>query len=78
MFGLVVLPLYIYRSKSFHLQVMSRRGVFFNFSCGSKVIHETIAWKRDQDLRSGRSLGTRYAASRYWVARVGICGANAG
>ena len=39
-------------------------------SCGSKVIHEIIARKRDRDLRSERSLGTRYAASRYWVARV--------
>ena len=45
--------------------------MFFNFSYGSKVIHETIMRKRDQDLRSERSLGTRYAASRYWVARVG-------
>ena len=52
-------------------RVMSRGGVFFNFSCVSKVIHETIARRRDRDLRSGRSLGTRYAASRYWVARVG-------
>ena len=52
---------------------MSRRGVFFNFSCRSKVIHETIARKRDRDLRSGRrSLRTRYATSRYWVARVGM------
>ena len=42
---------------------MSRGGVFFNFSCGSKVTHETIAQKRDRDLRSGRSLGTRYVAS---------------
>ena len=37
----------------------------------SKVIHEIIVRKRDRDLRSGRSLGTRYAASRYWVVRVG-------
>ena len=40
--------------------------MFFNFSCVSKVIHETIARKRDRDLRSGRNLGTRY-----WVAHVG-------
>ena len=41
--------------------------MFFNFSCGSKVIHETIVLKRDRDLRFGRSLGTHYTASRYWV-----------
>ena len=61
---------YMYYIYYVHVHVMSRGGVFVNFSCGSKVIHETIARKRNRDLRSVRSLATRYVASRYYVACV--------
>ena len=47
---LYVHVLYIY----VHVHVMCRAGMFFNFSCGSKVIHETIVRKRDgSKIREG-------------------------